>query len=139
MRVYTGGTFDLFHIGHVRLLWRCSKLAYPDGEVVVALNTDDFVTAYKGRPPVISYAERREILEACRYVDRVVPNHGGADSKPAIEWVQPDIIAVGSDWQDRDYYAQMGFTQAWLDERGIRLIYLPYTEGVSTSDIRDHR
>jgi len=139
VRVYTGGTFDLFHIGHVRLLWRCSKLASPDGEVVVALNTDDFVAAYKGRPPVIPYAERREILEACRYVDRVVPNHGGADSKPAIEWVQPDIIAVGSDWQDRDYHAQMGFTQAWLDERGIRLIYLPYTEGVSTSDIRDHR
>ena len=133
--VYTGGTFDLFHIGHVRLLQRCRGLA-GDSIVVVSLNTDEFITAYKGRPPTIAYRDRCEVLAACRYVDRVVENVGGADSKPAIDDVRPDIIAVGSDWEGRDYHAQMSFTQEWLDERGIRLVYLPYTEGVSSSAIR---
>lgn len=134
--VYTGGTFDLFHYGHVRLLMRCRLLAGRHGEVVVSLNTDEFITAYKGRPPVVPYAQREEVLRACRYVDDVVPNIGGADSKPAIEAVTPDIIAVGSDWQKRDYYAQMQFTPEWLKQQGIRLVFLPYTEGTSSSAIR---
>ncbi len=135
-RVYTGGTFDLFHYGHVRLLHSCKNLAGVDGKVIVALNTDEFIEAYKGRPPVIPFEGRRAVLEACRYVDVVIPNTGGADSKPAILAAKPDMIAVGSDWKDRDYYAQMGFSEAWLKERGIGLIYLPYTEGISSSAIR---
>lgn len=135
MIVYTGGTFDLFHFGHVRFLLRCRGLA-GDGRVVVSLNTDEFVESYKGRPPVIPFEQRQIVLEACRYVDEVVCNVGGADSKPVIESVFPDIIAIGSDWQERDYHAQMGFTPEWLEERGISLVYLPYTEGVSSSAIR---
>ena len=49
----------------------------------------------------------------------------------------PDIIAVGSDWEGRDYYSQMGFTQNWLDARGISLVYLPYTIGISSTDIKN--
>jgi len=79
--VYTGGTFDLFHAGHSFFLRRCSEL----GRVTVALNTDEFIEAYKGKPPVISYADRAEVLMSCRYVDSVIPNIGGTDSKPSIE------------------------------------------------------
>jgi glycerol-3-phosphate cytidylyltransferase len=131
--VYTGGTFDLFHAGHARFLQRCAEL----GPVVVALNTDEFIEEYKGKPPVISYADREAVLLACRYVDRVVPNIAGADSKPTIEEVWPDIIAIGTDWARRDYHAQMGFDQDWLDEREIALIYIPYTQGISSTAIKE--
>jgi glycerol-3-phosphate cytidylyltransferase len=132
LKVYTGGTFDLFHAGHVRFLERCRQF----GKVTVALNTDEFIEAYKGKPPVMSYQERAEVLLACRFVHDVVPNFDGADSRTAIDWVEPDLIVIGSDWAVRDYHAQMGFDQAWLDERGIGLCYLPYTKGVSSTDIK---
>lgn len=136
MIVYTGGTFDLFHAGHVNLLRRCRRLAGEDGEVVVALNTDDFVESFKGKRPVIPFEDRAQMLRACRFVDRVVRNDGGPDSKPTIELVSPDLIVVGSDWLEKDYLGQMGFTEAWLRERGIGLCYLPYTEGVSSTSLR---
>ena len=132
MIVYTGGTFDLFHAGHAAFLRRCAQF----GQVVVALNTDGFIAAFKGKPPVCDYDERAAVLEACRYVAKVVPNQGGPDSRPAIEAIAPDVIAVGSDWARRDYHAQMGFTQDWLDERGIGLLYLPYTPHISTTIVK---
>lgn len=132
LTVYTGGTFDLFHRGHVNFLRQCAKL----GRVVVALNTDEFILEYKGRPPVMTYKERETVLLACKYVFAVVPNTGGADSKPAIESIQPDIIAIGTDWAIKDYYKQMQFTQEWLDERDILLVYIPYTSEISTTIIK---
>lgn len=131
--VYTGGTFDLFHAGHVDLLERCAEL----GLVVVSLNTDEFIQEYKGKPPVHSYAERKAVLEACRFVGKVVPNEGGADSKPAILKVQPDYVAVGSDWAARDYYTQMQFTQDWLDAQDITLVYIPRIRRMSSSLVKE--
>jgi glycerol-3-phosphate cytidylyltransferase len=135
--VYSGGTFDLFHAGHAYLLGQCRKLAGPGGKVVVALNTDQFVAAYKGMPPVNSYAEREAVLLACRHVDEVIRNAFGADSKPAIEAVQPDVIAIGIDWAGKDYYAQMDFTQQWLDGRNITPLYLPHPRPISTHQIKN--
>lgn len=131
--VYTGGTFDLFHANHVRFLRRCAEL----GSVTVSLNTDEFIQAYKGKPPVIPFEERAAVLLSCRYVSDVIPNMDGADSRTAIELVQPDLIVIGSDWARRDYYAQMGFDQDWLDERGISLCYIPYGKGVSSTQIKE--
>jgi len=138
MIVYTGGTFDLLHPGHVALLRDCRKLAGPDGRVVVALNTDTFVASYKGRPPVLSYLERETVLRACRYVDDVVRNSMGGDSRPTIEAVAPDVIAIGMDWAVKDYHQQMGFTPEWLAARGITLVYVahPHSTGVTTTDIK---
>jgi glycerol-3-phosphate cytidylyltransferase len=124
--------FDLFHAGHVAFLQRAAEL----GEVVVALNTDEFIVEYKSKAPVMTYAERRAVLLGCKWVSQVVPNAGGADSRIAIDQVNPDYIIVGSDWARRDYYYQMGFDQDWLDERGIGLIYIPYTDGISTTAIK---
>ena len=132
LRVYTGGTFDLFHRGHVELLRRCAEL----GSVTVSLNTDSFIAAYKGKPPVMTFDERRDVLLGCKYVDAVIPNFGDADSRPAIDFVKPNFIVIGSDWARKDYYKQMQFTQDWLDERGIGLVYVPYTDGVSSTDIK---
>lgn len=133
LRIYTGGTFDLFHSGHVRFLKRCAEL----GSVTVSLNTDEFIEAYKGKPPIISYRDRRDVLEACKFVDEVIPNTGGADSKPAILAVLPDIIAIGSDWATRDYYKQMSFDQEFLDSHGIGMLYLPYSSDISSTAIKN--
>ena len=134
--VYTGGTFDLFHSGHVAFLRSCKRIAGKDGRVVVSLNTDEFIAAYKGKPPIMSYSERKAVLMACRYVDAVVDNIGGVDSKPAILNVIPDFVVIGDDWAKKDYYAQMQFTQEWLDGNKIQLCYVPYTVGVSSTDIK---
>ena len=136
LRVYTGGSFDLLHWGHIKFLERCKDFAGQDGQVIVSLNTDEFIKEYKGKGLVMNYAERKAVLEGCRWVDSVVPNVGGADSTIAIELAQPDLIVVGSDWARRDYYAQMNFDQDWLDKRGIGLCYIPYTQGISSTDIK---
>jgi len=139
MIVYNGGTYDLIHPGHLYTLRQCRALAGSDGEVVIALNTDEFVEEFKHHKPIQPYLERSEILSAIRYVDKVIPNLGGADSKPAIEAIGPDIIAAGPDWyspDDSKYCAQMGFTQDWLQERGIKLVYLKALAGKSSTSMR---
>ena len=136
IKVYTGGTFDLFHSGHVNLLKRCREIASPDGIVIVSLNTDEFIEEYKGKPPICSYEEREHVLLNSKHVDQVVPNIGGVDSKIAIELAKPNYIVIGSDWAKRDYYKQMGFDQEWLDERDIGLCYVPYTRKISTTAIK---
>lgn len=137
LRVYTGGTFDMFHIGHLNLLKRCHEIAGISGQVIVSLNTDEFIEKYKGKKPIIPYEDRKEILKSCRYVDDVMENYGGEDSKESILTAQLiDVIAIGSDWARKDYYKQMGFTQDWLDEQGISLIYIPYTKGISSTQLK---
>jgi glycerol-3-phosphate cytidylyltransferase len=135
LTVYTGGTFDLLHAGHVNFLEQCRAIAGM-GEVVVSLNTDEFIELSKGKPPVMNYEERKAVIEAIRYVDQVVPNVGGHDSTIAIEQVKPDVVVIGSDWARRNYYGQMCFDQDWLDERGIILAYVPYTQGISSTEIK---
>lgn len=135
--VYTGGTFDLWHAGHINFLRQCKLIAGEDGKVVVSLNTDEFIEGYKGRPPVYSYEDRYLLASTCKYVDEVIPNEGGEDSKPAILRAKPNYIVIGSDWAKKDYYKQMNFTQEWLDEQGIVLCYVPYTEGISTTILKE--
>jgi glycerol-3-phosphate cytidylyltransferase len=131
--VLTVGTFDLVHAGHINFLRQCASL----GKVTVSLNTDDFVEKYKGHSPLLSYSKREALVKRVEYVSRVVPNIGGPDSKKIIELIQPDILAIGTDWAKKDYYTQMQFTQEWLDENGILLVYLPYTENISSSKIKE--
>jgi len=131
-KIYVGGTFDLFHPGHIRLLKRAEQI----GQVWVALNTDEFAAEYK-RKPVMSYDERAEILYACMYVTGVVQNTGGADSRPTIEKVSPKYIVHGDDWMGDSYLSQLGVTREWLHELDIALIYFPYTDGISTTVIED--
>jgi glycerol-3-phosphate cytidylyltransferase len=137
--VYTCGTFDLFHPGHIAFLKRCSRLAGPDGTLTVGLNTDQFVMSYKQRLPVMQFDERWSMLKECRYVTKIMRNIGGADLRPSISSCRPgiDIIAVGSDWACKDYFSQTGLTDCWLESNNIILVYLPYTAGISTSQLRE--
>ena len=138
LRVYTGGTFDLFHVGHLNLLKRCREIAGCTGQVIVSLNTDEFIYKYKGKNPVIQYEDRKAILESCKYVDSVMENYGQEDSKKSILLAQLiDVVAIGSDWARKDYYKQMNFDQDWLDSQRISLIYIPYTSGISSTQIKE--
>ena len=130
--LYTGGTVDLFHYGHVNFLKKCHSIC---DNVVVALNTDEFISQYKSKS-ILTYAEREASLLECKYVSKVVPNVFGQDSKPTILSINPDIIAVGDDWCHKDYYSQMNFTQEWLDNHNVTLVYSPYTKGISTTEIK---
>lgn len=140
--VYTGGTFDLFHEGHVELLRSCKRLA-GSGSVVVALNTDEFIERFKGNKPIQSFRERKTVLESCKYVDLVIPNVGEENSKKTILAACVElndlieVIAIGSDWAGRDYYGQMGFTKEWLDHNDLILVYIDRRTGMSTTKIKD--
>lgn len=134
--VLTMGTFDLFHDGHVFLLSQCRKLAGA-GQVVVALNTDEFVARFKSEP-THSLLARAVIIGACRYVDQVITNTGDENAKVVLEKVAPTWLVIGQDWACRDYYGQLGITQDWLNAAGISLVYVPRPDGtMSSTEVRE--
>jgi glycerol-3-phosphate cytidylyltransferase len=136
MRVLTIGTFDLLHPGHVALLERCVELGGDRAHVSVGVNTDDFIKRYKGSYPVMSLVERLEMLRAVRWVDDVLINKGNEDCKVLIDEVKPDLLVVGSDWLGKDYLKQTGLTREYLERRDIALVFLPYTVGISTTQLK---
>jgi glycerol-3-phosphate cytidylyltransferase-like family protein len=74
---------------------------------------------------------------ACPYVDEVVRNAYGQDNMPTIEALRPDLIVIGVDWAPRDYHAQMSFTNHWLADHDISLIYVPQPQPLSTTAIKE--
>lgn len=118
--VVTYGTFDLFHIGHLRLLERAAALG---DRLVVGVSTDEF-TREKGKTSIQPYEERVRIVAALRVVDAVFPEKSW-DQKPRdIERWRADVFVMGDDWAGRFDYLR----------KYCRVIYLPRTPGVSTSD-----
>lgn len=117
--VLTYGTFDLFHLGHVRLLERLHKLG---DRLVVGCSTDEF-NAKKGKTSVYNYEERAAILNACRYVDQVIPENDWDQKPHDIKAYDVDVFAMGDDWSGKfDELADL-----------TEVYYLPRTEGVSTT------
>jgi len=134
MRVLTIGTFDMLHEGHINFLKGCRKLAR-DGSLIVGVNTDEFVTKYKGQAPVMNRNTRMTVLNAVHYVDEVRPNNEGG--KTLIYDVKPTLLVIGTDWAKKDYYKQIGLTSQQLESMGVLLVYLPYTEGISTTKLKE--
>lgn len=128
--VYVIGVFDLFHRGHIEFLKQARAL----GErLVVAVNGDDMVSAYK-RKPVYSETDRLELIKACRYVDDAFVIRE-FDNKPVIEAYGIDAIVHGNDWERSSYLEQIRMTEDYLRQQGCELVLIPYTAGVSTSAI----
>lgn len=137
INLYIGGTFDDFHVGHVELLKEASYF----GSVIVAVNTDEFVERYKGKKPIIPLHERMEILDSCKYIDKVIVNIGDEYSTRTIDdlenqGIQIKAIVHGSDWVGDSLFKQMGLTEEWLHEKMISMIYIPRTKGVSSTKIK---
>ena len=129
--VLTLGTFDLLHPGHEHLFARCA--AY--GRLVVGVNSDRFVRAYKTRIPIQNQLVRIGNVLANEHVSEALLNDGpGVD---LIREVRPALIVIGSDWVDRDYLGQLGITRADLEELRCDLLYIARVPGWSTTALRE--
>lgn len=132
MRVYTQGSFDIFHGGHINFLERCSRLAGEDGELIVSVLSDSAYEQYRGYPPTMPYKTRARIIELLSFVDKVVEGDPPT-TKKQIKEVSPDIVAIGSDWASKDIHKQYAMTPEELDDI---LVYIPYTKTVSSTQIK---
>ena len=126
---YTTGVFDLFHIGHVRLLKNAKAMC---DRLVVGVTSDDLV-GYKGKKSVIPFDERLEIVTACKYVDLAVAQ-STMDKMEAYERFKFDIMFVGDDWFRTDKWNGLDKEFA---EIGVNIVYFPYTQNTSSSLINE--
>lgn len=123
-RVLTYGTFDLLHYGHIRLLQRAAALG---DYLVVALSTDQF-NEEKGKKSFYSYETRKEMLEAIRYVDLVIPEERWDQKVNDVHEYHIDIVAMGSDWE--------GDSRFELLRDCCDVVYLNRTPGISTTQVK---
>ena len=121
-KLITYGTFDLFHVGHVRLLKRISNLG---DYLTVACSTDKF-NSIKGKKCIFPYEERKEILESCSFVDRVIPENNWEQKIEDIEKYNIDLFVMCSDWTGKFDYLQ----------ESTNVLYLPRTENISSTNVK---
>ncbi len=121
-RAITYGTYDLFHIGHLRLLKRIADMA---DELYVAVSSDEF-NALKGKKCIVPFENRKEIVEALRMVTKVIREDNWEQKKDDVQKYNCDLFVMGSDWTGK-----FDFLKDYCD-----VIYLPRTEGVSTTEIK---
>lgn len=128
--VYVIGVFDLFHRGHLELLKRAKELG---DKLIVAINSDDMVTSYK-RTPFFKEQDRLEIIKSIKYVDEafIINQY---DNKEYIEKYKITIIVHGDDWPKENYLKQIRVTNEFLKNNNCSLILLPYSKGISTSEL----
>lgn len=123
-RVLTYGTFDLLHYGHIRLLKRAKALG---DYLIVAISTDEF-NAVKGKKAYHDYETRREMLEAVRYVDLVIPENNWDQKRDDVKNYHVDVVVMGSDWVGHEKFENL---------RDLcEVVYLDRTEGISTTKIK---
>lgn len=123
-RVITYGTFDVFHPGHVNLLRRAKALG---DYLIVALSTDDF-NQLKSKKAYYPYEQRKIVLEACRYVDLVIPENTWEQKVEDIRQYNADIFVMGDDWKGKfDYLSSV-----------CEVVYLPRTPDISSTEVRKY-
>ncbi|MGX8712794.1 MAG: adenylyltransferase/cytidyltransferase family protein [bacterium] len=127
---YTQGTFDMFHIGHLNLLHQAKELC---DTLIVGVNTDQLVSDYKHKIPVVNEHDRAAIISELRCVDKVVL----CDTlKKTTAWQQLhfDAIFIGNDWEGNERWRQ---TEIDLKPLGAEVVYLRHTDGVSSTLLRE--
>lgn len=121
-KVITYGTFDLLHVGHINILRRAKELG---DYLVVAISSDEF-NDLKGKQAYYSFEQRKLILEAVRYVDKVIPEHNWEQKKIDVEKYDIDLFVMGDDWE-----GEFDYLNDYCD-----VVYLSRTEGISTTKIK---
>lgn len=122
-KIITYGTFDLLHIGHIRILERAKELGY---HLTVALSTDEF-NQQKGKSAYYTYDVRKYLLESIKYVDEVIPENSWDQKRSDILNNNIDVFVMGDDWQGK-----------FDDLQDIcKVIYFPRTESISTTKIKE--
>lgn len=127
---YTTGVYDMFHIGHLNIIKKAKKNC---DYLIVGVSTDELVRHEKNKTPVIPYEERAAIVEALKYVDRVVPQ-GDKNKRGAWERYHFDKMFVGSDWKGSPQWD--GFEKEFKP-LGVEIVYLPYTDGISSTKLTE--
>ena len=122
-RVITYGSFDLLHYGHISLLRRARSMG---DYLVVGLSTDSF-DRLKGKQSYFTYEERRQLLEAVRFVDLVVPETCWEQKIEDVRTYHIDVFVIGDDWQ-----GEFDFLTDYC-----RVVYLPRTPEISTTEIKN--
>jgi glycerol-3-phosphate cytidylyltransferase len=126
---YTTGVFDLFHIGHLNMLKNAAALC---DKLIVGVTTDELVS-YKGKKAVIPFHERLEIVRSIKFVDAAIPQED-MNKIAARDKLNFDIMFVGSDWHGTNKWVKI---EKELKEKGVKIIYFPYTQGTSSSLINE--
>lgn len=124
-RVITYGTFDLLHYGHINLLRRAKSLG---DYLIVGLSTDEFNNKEKNKECYFDFENRKLLLDAVRYVDLVVPEENWEQKISDIKKYNIDVFVIGDDWKGKFDY---------LKDLGVEVVYLPRTEEISTSKIKN--
>ena len=127
---YTTGVFDLFHVGHVRLLKKAKSLC---DKLIVGVSSDKLVKKYKNKYPIISQKERIEVVKSNEYVDYVV-SQNTLDKFISWKKLKYDLVFVGDDWFATTKWKQL---DKKFNDLGVRIIYLPYTKGTSSTKINN--
>lgn len=130
---FTTGVFDLFHVGHLNLLERCKEQC---DYLIVAICGDDYVREIKHKEPVYTEKERIRIIGALKCVDEVstITIEEIADKMLALKRFNFDVLFSGDDWKGTERYEK---TEKQFAELGVSIEYLPYTKGVSTTQIKE--
>lgn len=126
---YTTGVFDLFHVGHLRMIENAKSMC---DKLIVGVTVDDLVI-YKNKKAVIPYEERVEIVRNIRYVDAVVPQES-MDKFEAWKKLKFDIMFVGDDWYGTPKWEEY---ERQFAEVGVKIIYFPYYKGTSSTLIKE--
>lgn len=127
---YTTGVFDMFHIGHLNILRNAKKQCK---HLIVGVSTDELVKSYKQKTPVIPFEERVAIVESIRYVDEVVPQTS-MDKYAAWKQLHFNAIFHGDDWKGSDMYNEV---EKQLHAVGVDMVFLPHTQGTSSTMLKD--
>lgn len=127
---YTTGVFDMFHVGHLNILKRAKEQC---DYLIVGVSTDEVVETYKHKTPVIPFEERKAIVEAIKYVDKVVPQ---TTMDKYVAWEKEHFNAIfhGDDWKNSAMYNEM---EKKLESVGVEFVYFPYTKGTSSTILKE--
>ncbi|MBR5967861.1 MAG: glycerol-3-phosphate cytidylyltransferase [Lachnospiraceae bacterium] len=122
-KVITYGTYDLLHVGHINLLRRAKEL----GDYLIVVVSSDEFNAIKGKKAYYSFEDRKKILEAVKYVDEVLPEYTWEQKIDDVVNNNVDVFVMGDDWKGK-----FDFLKDYCE-----VVYLPRTEGISTSKIKE--
>ncbi len=123
-KVITYGTFDLLHYGHINLLRRAKEMG---DYLIVALSTDEFNWNEKHKKCYFNYEQRKQLLEAIRYVDLVIPEKSWEQKISDVQELRVDTFVMGDDWKGKFDF---------LHNEGVQVVYLSRTPEISTTQIK---
>ena len=129
MVIYTVGTFDLLHVGHLALLEHCASLG---DTVAVGIASDEVVKLYKPNAPIIPLEQRIKMLQALRCVDIVIPYYE-LDYLTICEQVKADIFVIGADWGRKPHNQDV---EEYFPSEGKRVVQIQYNPQTSSTQIK---